>query len=327
MQARKRRSLKNIAFSRFWQQLQGEKNTLKESVLLEMLNSVGIYLDKQTLETIGQSHFALQELTEFIVEKHIPADRRNCQDEDVVGLCVRELWKKWFPNCLMYEHILERVEHISHQLRHDKTEIACRMWYKTWPLIIELLDRCDVKSERDFQLRYSMHVDLLHLFIHVPNSLMGANANQRSFYENCIAYSDALLKRLSGAATRIEPESTAASMRKLLTFSYAELGDFAKVDQLLQMWIDEDPRWTDAWKHWAFLYGKDCRSMAKLERAEEILREAMRRTEQRLDLSPKQFQSERIMLIGELHGCLIRQANLIEGEVRAYEATKPIVRY
>jgi hypothetical protein len=288
-----------------------DEKRLSEKTLIEKLRSCGCYLDKSSLAKLGEKAMSMQEIKDAIIKACDQGAWGN-HTTGWVEICVSELWRRWFPDKILFESLGQRVQSINELVDADNQLAAARVWFKTWPLFIELLDRCDVKSEADFRKRYSTCKEMLTWMFELPIALKSEDLDEDPFIANRISYCCAVLKRLSPDN---QAGKTVNEIRRVLALSHAKLREYDHVDNLYSTWIKAEPAYTAAWSEWASIYIRDEKNESRFERAASILRQGIQGCKNRINVAPKRAEADRISLLVQLYNVICDEQNQIFSEL------------
>lgn len=260
-----------------------EKN-LSEKFLIEKLSSYGCYLDKTGLETLGAKALALEEITDSIIEKCVAESLRDRETKLWIFTCVSELWRRWFPDKVILETLADRLERVMNLVAEDSVLASHRVWLKTAPLVLELLDKCGVSSEADFRARFEKYVPGLFMMLTgIMEILPLQEGDEKPFVWSMVGFIEDMLKRL--APDGIAGEA-AREFRIFLIWNYSYLNEWQHIEDLCREWIARDPNWVEIWGEWVSVAMANRPDDSRYMDCARLCREGIEAIKGRIDLEP-----------------------------------------
>lgn len=278
---------------------------MTEKALLQKLRSLGVHLNKGLLRQLGRNVISVQQIAGF-VSAELPA--KDKQEAGVIYICMAELWRRWFPDALVYEFLANRVYSVYDLLSHDNVSAAARVWYKTWPHFARFFDKLEVSSASDFRKQFPSFDELLYWISDIANQLT-VEGGEYHFLDKRISFCEEVLARLYSDGNR---DDTAGIIREVLVRSYVFAGDLPKAEELLQRWLEADPGWSTGWLCWACCYSGIWGDTEDCQRAERLLRNGLSVLEQNEKQFCPKIQEDRIELLQHLVAILEEQERFSE---------------
>ncbi len=275
-------------------QLIADERRLSERTMLDTLKQFGIKLDKTLLLKAGENVIAVDEAFE-VLSKDVPEHIKNSLKFDVAFMYVLELWRRWYPDRIVFETLQMRIDNVIGLLENDNISAAARLWYKTWPLCLEFFDKCKVTSAPEFRSRYERYQELLDSILIVADEL-AERGGRLHFIDARISFYEQLLAKLSPDS---ELDDLTNRIRALLGDSYMATDRAEMVDDMFNKFLAQNPTWSYAWLDWYHCYLRE-RTPQGNEKAESILREAMRTLDARTDVFDPELHEHKKQILSAL---------------------------
>jgi tetratricopeptide (TPR) repeat protein len=250
--------------------LRSHAKHLTDGELLAKLRSLGVELDRPSLERLSEQALSAEEIAKPLVEQHAFKSRRQDLERDWIWVCLATLWRRWFPNKPYFEQLDDKMQTGYDLLASSGSAAACRIWLEAWSDVLRILDKAGMQSIQEFDDRFRGTQSLFNWIQDLEDELWNAGLEDRQFHTARVALCEEALRRF-----RSDDELMTENRRRALAGSYYELGETGKAEALYRDWLEADPRWGWGWIGWSDCYRFTRTELQDLKRCEQILREGL----------------------------------------------------
>jgi tetratricopeptide (TPR) repeat protein len=249
--------------------LRSHAKRLTDGELLTKLRSLGVEIDRSSLERLCEQALSAEEIAGPLLEQRAYKGRRGDLESDWIWIALAVLWQRWFPDQPSFERLDDKMQAGYELLASSGAVGACRVWLEAWEDVLRILDKSGMPSIQKFDERFRGTQSLFNWIQDLESELWNAGLEDRQFLTARIALCQEALRRFG-----LDDELLVENWRRALAESYYELGETEKAEALYRDWLQADPRWGWGWIGWS-----DChrftRTEQDLERCEQILREGL----------------------------------------------------
>ena len=143
-------------------------------------------------------------------------------------------------------------------------------WYQACLDALKVIDSTDIKTLKDFDSRFRSYLSIKELIPFTAYLLSCQGERSEQLVRRDILFCETMLNRFKS-----ELDWWAVpTVRKAIAHMYTHSGASKKAEELLAIWLEEDPLWADGWMSRAdcFEYLSNSEDMQKIE---EILKKAL----------------------------------------------------
>jgi uncharacterized protein YecA (UPF0149 family) len=250
-----------------------DARTMTDEQLVAKLQSLGIKIDRKSMEKLCENEFSVEDLAEPFEEEFDDANEgKGIERErqgDWIWICFVELWKRWFPDkpCieLLHDCIFE-----GYTLRKQRNDTdALHRWLEAWKIARAIIDKSGVSIEQ-FHHRFVMEHSLMEWLQDVSLALRNAVVDEPECLPMEVDFYREVLKRTKSNHL----DEFVQNMRMNLGESLFEYDKTDEADQLYEEWLKNDPQWGWGWISWGYCYLGGVLP-ANPEKVERILREGL----------------------------------------------------
>ncbi|MGH2908946.1 MAG: SEC-C metal-binding domain-containing protein [Solirubrobacteraceae bacterium] len=238
---------------------------LSEEQLLGKLRGFGLDGGRVGLEQLCEGALSVEEVAGPLLDRC--GAREGRPHEDWVWLCVRELWRRWWPEQVCVELLGDKIQAGYDALERGEQASAAAVWLDAWGDVLRLCDLTGIDSIRGFDDRFAMYQSLFNWSGDLEDALWNAGLEDPALLRARIAVCEEALRRFPD-----ENEPMVENRRRALAESYFDLGETEKAEALFEQWLAVDPGWGWGWIGWADLHFFTSRRPSDNGRAEELLR-------------------------------------------------------
>jgi tetratricopeptide (TPR) repeat protein len=246
---------------------------LSDQKLIAKLESLGIILDKETLEELCNEYISAQELSEYLVTKYNISGKfiQPAADTDWVWFCITILWERWFKNIPNLEMIDDKMQMGYSESEKNHAVQGCEIWFSYWNDVLTLMKKWEIASIEEFEMRFVQTQSVYNWCQDFEMELHNASLRDVRYNQIGIDFCEKIISLIDQ-----EEKSIIENMREAIAESYYNMGEVDKTDELYQEWLEADPKWGWGWICWSDLYWlfskKECHNPQK---AEKILTQAI----------------------------------------------------
>jgi tetratricopeptide (TPR) repeat protein len=261
--------------------LRSQAQSLTDNDLLAKLRSLGIELDRPSLERLCRQALSAEEIATPWIDQRTFHGRPAEMESDWIWVCLTALWQRWLPDQPGFELLDDKMQAGYDLLGAKGAVAACRIWLEAWRDVLGLLDKGGLLSIRAFDERFRGSQSLFNWIQDLEDELWNAGLEDRQFLTARIVVCEEGLRRFP-----LEDDLMTENRRRALAESYFELGETTQAEALYRDWLHSDPRWGWGWIGWSDGYGFTRTQLRDWQRAEQILREglAVDQVRDRLDM-------------------------------------------
>jgi len=218
-----------------------------DAELTTWLEDHGLKVDEGSFKDVAERFASADELADWLVE-----DRKLELlgfDSDVFWMALAALWERWAPERPSYEMVdLWMQSGYQHSQARDAVA-ASTLWLKAWRAVLKIMDDHDVRSIKDFDLRFGGSQSLYNWVQDIGLKLSCAGFDDDRLYHEGIRFCETFEERFGDEDALIKE-----NMRRELAGFYANLDEMDTVDELFGGWLREDPQWGWGWTGWSDCY-------------------------------------------------------------------------
>jgi tetratricopeptide (TPR) repeat protein len=241
---------------------------LTDDELLARLRSLGLGVDRPSLESLCSQALSVEEVAEGLLEQR--ASPIPNKDLEIVWSCLATLWLRWFPDKPSFEMLDDKMQAGYELLKVSNSVDACRIWLDAWKDVVHFLDRTGIQTIEEFDERFQGTQFVSNWIQDLESELWNAGLEDRHFLKARIDLCEEGLSRFGS-----DDALTTENRRRSLAESYFELGELSKAEALYHDWLKADSRWGWGWIGWSDFYRFTHTEHKDLNRAEQILREGI----------------------------------------------------
>lgn len=226
---------------------------MSDDQIIAKLHSLGIKMDRKTMEKLCVNVFSVEELAEPFEEEFDEENEGKGFDRerqgDWIWICFTELWKRWFPDKPCFE-LLHECIHDGIKLRKQRDESgSLKRWLAGWKIARALMDESDVSVEK-FHYEFNLEHSLCEWLQDVSVSLRSASLDEPAQLPLEVEFYQEVLKRTKANHLDLFVQN----MRMNLAEALFDLGKTKDVDAHYEDWLRKDPQWGWGWISWAYCY-------------------------------------------------------------------------
>lgn len=246
---------------------------LSDQKLIAKLKSLGIILDKETLEELCNEYISAQELSEYLVTKYKISGKfiQPAADTDWVWFCITILWERWFKNIPNLEMIDDKMQMGYSKSEKNHAVQGCEIWLSYWNDVLTLMKKWEIASIEEFEMRFVQTQSVYNWCQDFEMELHNASLRDVRYNQIGIDFCEKIISLIDQ-----EEKSIIENMREAIAESYYNLGEVDKTDELYQEWLEADPKWGWGWIGWSDLYWLfSKKEYHNPQKAEKILTQAI----------------------------------------------------
>ena len=248
--------------------LRSRAKYLTDGELLARLRSLGVELDRSSLERLCDESLSAEEIARPLIARRAFKTTSDELEGDWIWICVDALWRRWFPEEPSFEMLDDKMQ-AGYELNNSgNVEAACRIWLEAWDDTLYIFDKAGFETIGEFDDRFQGTQCLFNWIQDLEMGLWNAGLRDRRFLTSRVEVCEERLGRFEA-----DDDPALENCRRALAESYFDLGETAKADDLYREWLNADPQWGWGWIGWSDRYRRTRTEFTDLLKAEEILRE------------------------------------------------------
>ena len=198
---------------------------LEDEALMAWLEGHGLKIDEGSFKALVERFASAEELADWLVED------RQLQlrgfDSVFFWMALAALWERWAAERPSYEMVdLWMQSGYQHSQARDAVA-ASTLWLKAWRAVLKIMDDHNVRSIKDFDLRFRGTQSLYDWVQDLELELSNAGLDDARLYEEGLRFCEASLMRFEDEDALIK-----GNMRRALAGFYANLDEMDTVDEL-----------------------------------------------------------------------------------------------
>jgi tetratricopeptide (TPR) repeat protein len=250
--------------------LRSDAKLLTDGDLLSKLRSIGIDLNRSSLERLCDQALSAEEIARPLLDQRNFHGKHEQMESDWIWICLSALWQRWFPDQPCFELLDDKMQ-AGYDLRASGgATAACRIWLEAWNDVLRIFDKSGMQSIDEFDERFGGTQSLFNWIQDLEDELWNAGLEDRQFLTARIAMCEEGLRRF-----RTDDELLTENRRRALAETYYELGETASAEALYRGWLNLDPRWGWGWIGWSDCYRFTRTELRDWGRSEQLLREGL----------------------------------------------------
>ena len=250
--------------------LRSDAKRLTDGELLAKLGSLGMEIDRPSLERLCEQALSAEEIAKPLLERRTFRGRHEALEGDWIWIALVTLWQRWFPDKPCFELLDDKMQAGYELLASSGAVAACQLWLEAWRDVLRILDKAGITSIQEFDQRFGGTQSLFNWIQDLEQELWNAGLKDRQFLTARIAVCEEGLRRF-----RADDDLMTENRRRALSESYFELGETEKAEALYRDWLKADPGWGWGWIGWSDCYRFTRTEQQDFERCEQILREGL----------------------------------------------------
>ena len=240
---------------------------LTDDELLGKLRSLGVEMDRATLDLLSDDALSAQEIAGPLIEAYNARTRgRGRFESDWIWICVEALWARWFPARPSFEQLDDKMQAGYEISSGGDAAAACRVWLEAWKDVLGIIDKAGIESIDEFDDLFAGTQAVFNWIQNLEDELWNARLADPRFLADRIAVCEEGLKRFEA-----EDLLLTQNRRRALAESWFELGEVTKADALYRDWLTTEPLWGWGWIGWSDCYRFTESQYQDLNRTEELL--------------------------------------------------------
>ena len=245
-----------------------EFKSMSDEALLARLKTLGVKLDRKTLEKLCEKHVSIDEFVGPWIEKAMDT-LDDTSDVDSILMITAELWDRWFPEKPSFSRFVGLVEDGFFMLKPEERVQRVDLWIQAYDEMIRLLKKTKIRTLSELDdasnaLRCTIH--WVESFVILLSKLGEQNDK---YSQVCVEVCEEMIELLD-----CEDERFLRFLRKSMAKACCDFGAEETMDRLFKGWLADDPRWGKGYVAWAKCYDTKDDAMSR-KISEQILREGL----------------------------------------------------